>query len=121
MRSKGLNQKEQLRKLKQFREGEFNVLVSTSVGEEGLDIGDVDLIVCFDTQSSPIRLIQRMGRTGRKRNGKIVVLLTAGHEEKNYKKSIATQKRVLNLVQNRKDSFIFYPKGQQNHIYKANL
>ncbi len=31
---------------------------------QGLDIGDVDLIVCFDAQMSSIRLIQRMGRTG---------------------------------------------------------
>lgn len=42
----------------------YNTLVSTCVGEEGLDIGEVDLIICFDAQKSPIRLIQRMGRTG---------------------------------------------------------
>ena len=31
--------------------------------QEGLDIGEVDLIVCFDPVSSPIRLVQRLGRT----------------------------------------------------------
>ena len=51
------------------------------MGEEGLDIGEVDLIVCFDAQSSPIRLVQRMGRTGRKRSGRIVILVTQGREE----------------------------------------
>ena len=45
---------------------EYNVLVATSIGEEGLDIGDVDLIICYDSNSSPIRMLQCMGRTGRK-------------------------------------------------------
>lgn len=67
--------------MRQFREGSYNTVVSTSVGEEGLDIGEVDLIICFDASNSPIRLVQRMGRTGRKRNGKIVVLIGEGKEE----------------------------------------
>ena len=50
------------------------------MGEEGLDIGDVDLIVCYDAHKSPIRLVQRMGRTGRKRQGRIVMLVTEGKE-----------------------------------------
>ena len=65
-----------------FRQGGFNTLVSTCVGEEGLDIGEVDLIVCFDAQKNPIRLVQRMGRTGRKRQGRIVVILAEGREER---------------------------------------
>lgn len=65
-----------------FRQGGFNTLVSTCVGEEGLDIGEVDLIVCFDAQKNPIRLVQRMGRTGRKRQGRIVVVLAEGREER---------------------------------------
>lgn len=68
--------------MKRFREGGYNTLVSTCVGEEGLDIGEVDLIVCFDAQKSPIRLVQRMGRTGRKRQGRIVVILSEGREER---------------------------------------
>ena len=55
--------------------------MSTSVGEEGLDIGDIDLIVCFDASNSPIRLVQRMGRTGRKRAGRIIILVTEGKED----------------------------------------
>lgn len=68
--------------VRRFREGGFNTLVSTCVGEEGLDIGEVDLIVCFDAQKSPIRLVQRMGRTGRHRQGRIVVILAKGREER---------------------------------------
>ena len=64
---KGLTQQEQLRVVADFRKGGYNTLVCTSIGEEGLDIGEVDLIVCFDSQSSPTRMLQRMGRTGRAR------------------------------------------------------
>lgn len=67
--------------MRQFRHGGYNTLVSTCVGEEGLDIGEVDLIVCFDAHKSPVRLIQRMGRTGRKRKGRIVVIVAQGKEE----------------------------------------
>ena len=66
---RGMKQEEQKRVIQDFRAGTYNVLVCTCIGEEGLDIGEVDLIVNFDCLSSPIRMIQRVGRTGRKRNG----------------------------------------------------
>ena len=43
--------------IEQFKAGTYNVLVSTSIGEEGLDIGEVDLIVCYDAQKTPIRMV----------------------------------------------------------------
>lgn len=85
---KGLTQKEQIEVVRRFKEGGFNTLVATCVGEEGLDIGEVDLIVCYDVSKSPIRLVQRMGRTGRKRAGKIIVLVTEGKEEHTYNQSM---------------------------------
>ncbi len=62
--------------VRRFRTGGFNTIVATCVGEEGLDIGEVDLIICYDAPKSPVRMVQRMGRTGRKRDGRIVVLLS---------------------------------------------
>ncbi|KAI1376320.1 P-loop containing nucleoside triphosphate hydrolase protein [Hypoxylon crocopeplum] len=86
-RSGGMKQAEQIERIKKFKQGEFNVLVATSIGEEGLDIGQVDLIVCYDASASPIRMLQRMGRTGRKRAGRVVLLLMRGKEEDNYEKA----------------------------------
>ncbi|KAK9421984.1 hypothetical protein SUNI508_05284 [Seiridium unicorne] len=86
-KSEGMKQSEQIERIKKFKEGSFNVLVATSIGEEGLDIGQVDLIVCYDASASPIRMLQRMGRTGRKRAGRVVLLLMRGKEEDNYAKS----------------------------------
>nr|CAD7407810.1 unnamed protein product [Timema poppensis] len=61
----GFSQKQQIEVMKKFCNGGYNTLVSTCVGEEGLDIGEVDLIVCFDSSSSSVRTKQRIGRTGR--------------------------------------------------------
>ncbi|XP_068110258.1 Fanconi anemia group M protein [Hyperolius riggenbachi] len=95
---KGFTQKEQLEVVKRFREGGYNTLVSTCVGEEGLDIGEVDLIICFDAQKSPIRLVQRMGRTGRKRQGRIVVILCQGREERTYNQSQSNKRSIYKAI-----------------------
>lgn len=86
-KSEGMKQAEQIERIKKFKDGTFNILVATSIGEEGLDIGQVDLIICYDASASPIRMLQRMGRTGRKRAGKVVLLLMRGKEEDNFNKS----------------------------------
>lgn len=78
----GMNQSQQKDVLNKFKNGVYNVLVCTSIGEEGLDIGEVDLIICYDATSSPIKNIQRMGRTGRKRDGRVVLLLSSNEPQK---------------------------------------
>ncbi|GFS22054.1 ATP-dependent DNA helicase mph1 [Elysia marginata] len=108
---KGFSQKEQLEVMRQFREAGCNTLVSTCVGEEGLDIGDVDLIICFDAHKSPIRLVQRMGRTGRKREGKIVMLVTEGKEEQIYNQSVSSKKSIHKAILNGAKSLRFYPNN----------
>ncbi|KAL1739408.1 P-loop containing nucleoside triphosphate hydrolase protein [Schizophyllum fasciatum] len=95
---KGMAQKEQLAVIERFKAGEFNVLVATSIGEEGLDIGEVDLIVCYDAQKTPIRMLQRLGRTGRKRAGVVHVLLAEGREELNLEKAKDAYKQVQQSI-----------------------
>ncbi|MES3517133.1 MAG: DEAD/DEAH box helicase [Natronomonas sp.] len=73
--SDGMTQTEQAETLDAFRDGEFEVLVSTSVAEEGLDVPDVDLVLFYEPVPKGIRSIQRKGRTGRARDGRVVVLL----------------------------------------------
>lgn len=90
----GMRQKEQIQAIKDFKAGTYNVLVATCVAEEGLDIGEVDLIVCYDTSSSPISNTQRRGRTGRKRTGNVHTLVTAGYEEKKMQKAGSSRRQV---------------------------
>ncbi|EMA67359.1 DEAD/DEAH box helicase [Halorubrum kocurii] len=73
--SDGMSQKQQQETLDEFKAGEFEVLVSTSVAEEGLDVPEVDLVCFYEPVPTAIRSIQRKGRTGRQAEGKVVVLM----------------------------------------------
>jgi superfamily II DNA/RNA helicase len=101
---KGMKQAEQQAAMREFRSDVYNVLIATSIGEEGLDIGEVDLIVNFDTLSSPIRMIQRIGRTGRKRDGKVVCLVLEGAEENTMRKSHQSERTLAHALR-KPDSF----------------
>jgi len=72
----GLSQKEQQQIMNEFREGTINVLCSTSIGEEGLDIPEVNSVIFYEPIPSAIRKIQRAGRTARLMKGKLIILLT---------------------------------------------
>jgi Fanconi anemia group M protein len=81
---RGMKQREQIEVLQKFREGVYKVLVATSVGEEGLDIPATDLVVFYEAIPSEIRAIQRKGRTGRGRKGKVIVLMAKGTRDEVY-------------------------------------
>ena len=81
---KGLRQKEQVELVEKFKKGEYNVLVATSVAEEGLDIPATDIVIFYEPVPSEIRSIQRRGRTGRARIGKVVILTIKGTRDIAY-------------------------------------
>ena len=98
----GMKQEEQTTILEKFREGEFNVLVATSIAEEGLDIPEVDLVVFYEPIPSEIRHIQRRGRTGRKNLGSVLILATKDTIDQRYldvsRKKIQKMKSILSSI-----------------------
>ena len=98
----GMKQEEQNTILEKFREGEFNVLVATSIAEEGLDIPEVDLVVFYEPIPSEIRHIQRRGRTGRKNLGSVLILATKDTIDQRYldvsRKKIQKMKSILSSI-----------------------
>lgn len=80
----GLKQKKQIETVQNFRDGLFRVLVATRVGEEGLDIAEVNQVIFYDNVPSSVRFIQRRGRTGRKDTGKLVVLIAKDTIDETY-------------------------------------
>jgi len=96
---KGLKQARQGEILDRLRRREFNVLVATSVAEEGLDIPDVDPVVFYEPIPSEIRNIQRRGRTGRSAPGKVKVLIAAGSRDEPYlRASVVRESRMRGIV-----------------------
>jgi ERCC4-related helicase len=80
----GVTQEHQQNTIKSFRKDEFKVLVATSIGEEGLDIPSVDAVVFYEPIPNEIRNIQRKGRTGRIKFGRIIILVTKGTKDETY-------------------------------------
>lgn len=82
--TKGMNQKEQQQIIDQFRKREINILIATSIGEEGIDIPNVNKVIFYEPIPSEIRGIQRKGRTGRSHIGKVTILITEGTRDEAY-------------------------------------
>jgi Fanconi anemia group M protein len=98
----GMKQEEQNIILEKFKEGEFNVLVATSIAEEGLDIPEVDLVIFYEPIPSEIRHIQRRGRTGRKNIGSVLILATNDTIDQRYlevsRKKIQKMRSILSSI-----------------------
>jgi len=93
----GLSQKEQVEILEKFKGGQVNVIVATSIGEEGLDIPQVDLVVFYEPVPSEIRTIQRRGRTGRSAAGRVVTLVTKDTRDEAYLYSARRKERKMHV------------------------
>ena len=76
----GVTQAQQQAILAAFRDREFSVLVATSIGEEGLDVPAVDAVVFYEPIPNEIRNIQRKGRAGRMKLGRILHTHDEEHE-----------------------------------------
>ncbi len=88
----GMSQEEQALTLESFRNGEFDILVATSIAEEGLDIPEVGLVIFYEPIPSEIRYIQRKGRTGRKSAGSVIILAAKDTIDSRYHR--ASQRRL---------------------------
>jgi ERCC4-related helicase len=94
----GLNQREQVRILDAFRSGTVNCLVATSVAEEGLDIPATDLVVFYEPIPDVIRTIQRRGRTGRARTGRVLVLVAEGTRDEGLNRAASARERRMHTM-----------------------
>lgn len=92
---KGLKQKEQIELVQDFRDGKYNVLLCSSVAEEGIDIPSVDLVIFYEPVPSEIRTIQRRGRTGRTDKGKVIILLAKGTKDEAFYWTASSKERKM--------------------------
>lgn len=126
----GLSQKQQKEMIENFENDEFNCLIATSVGEEGLDIPEVDLVIFYEPIPSAIRTVQRRGRTGRQREGKVYMLITKGtrdegyrwsshHKEKNMYRILDQMKGKMHNIEKPKEKTLQEYDEKKDTIIKA--
>ncbi|EHP89616.1 DEAD/DEAH box helicase [Methanotorris formicicus] len=97
---KGMSQKEQIKALEEFKK-DGNVLVSTSVSEEGIDISTVNYVIFYEPVPSEIRFIQRRGRAARGEGGMVIILIAKGTvDEIYYRSAIAKEKNMKRILKN---------------------
>ncbi|MBS3141206.1 DEAD/DEAH box helicase [Candidatus Woesearchaeota archaeon] len=100
----GITQKHQLNAINQFENNEFNVIIATSVGEEGLSINTLDLVIFYESVPSSIRRIQRSGRVARIKPGKIIFIIAEKtRDEAYYWKSLKEEKKMKNILKDMQD------------------
>jgi ERCC4-related helicase/ERCC4-type nuclease len=115
----GMSQKEQKEAIERFAVGEFNVLVATQIGEEGLDIPSVDAVVFYEPTPSAIRHIQRKGRTGRLEKGEVIILMAKGTRDEAYKwSSHHKQKRMFRVLTEMKKDIGFLASEEKSNAKK---
>ncbi|MFH1308057.1 MAG: DEAD/DEAH box helicase [archaeon] len=110
----GLSQKEQQEIIREFSLGKINILCSTSIGEEGLDIPEVNAVVFYEPVPSAIRKIQRAGRTARLMKGKLITLVTKGtRDESYYWAAFHKEKKMYKAIDGLKKELDNVNKGQK--------
>ena len=115
----GLSQKEQKKMINDFSSGEINILCATSIGEEGLDIPEVNAVIFYESVPSAIRKIQRSGRTARLMKGKLIMLITKGtRDETFYYVSRQREKRMQSAIDSIKEDF---SNGKRFMIKQKNI
>jgi ERCC4-related helicase len=102
----GMSQKAQIDMLERFKTNDVNVLVMSSVGEEGLDIPSVDCVIFYEPVPSAIRTIQRRGRTGRQSSGEVFVLVAKNTRDEAYRwTAFHKEKRMTQILLQLKGRF----------------
>lgn len=116
--SNGMSQDEQKKVIQQFRNGTYNVLVSTSIGEEGIDIPATSLVLFYEPVPSAIRHIQRRGRTARGGiAGEVWILIMKGsRDEAYYWSSRRKEKKMLSQIRRLRDMIKTMAKEKRKEI-----
>jgi len=107
MKGDGMSQEEQKEVIEKFRKGIYNVLVSTSIGEEGIDIPATSMVLFYEPVPSAIRYIQRRGRTARAgMPGEVIILIMKGsRDEAYYWSSKRKEGKMLRNIKKLKENF----------------
>ena len=104
--------------IERFKKGELNVLVATSIAEEGLDIPEVKQVIFYEPVPSAIRKIQRAGRTARLAPGALKILVTKNTRDQiNHYAAHHKEKRMHSAIDQIKKGFEENSKNKQKELF----
>ena len=94
---KDFETKEPQQVLRDFKTGTTNLIVTTNVLEEGIDVASCQLVICFDPPRNLISFIQRRGRA-RQSDSKYIVLLPEGKQFSDTLREMETFEEKMRLA-----------------------
>ena len=79
-----MSQDKRLFTIKDFKEGKFNILVSTDVASRGIHIDDISLVINYEVPRDKENYVHRIGRTGRYNKFGKAITLVSDKEQKYF-------------------------------------
>jgi superfamily II DNA/RNA helicase len=89
--------------LQQFKDGRWDVVVTTDLAARGIDIPDLPVVVNFDLPRSAVDYVHRVGRTGRAGAGGLAVSFVSASTEAHWR--LIEKRRHLALARERVPGF----------------
>ncbi len=73
----GMEQRDRVRVMKDFKQGYFRYLIATDVAARGIDIDNISLVINYDIPQDSESYVHRIGRTGRiSKEGRAITFVT---------------------------------------------
>ncbi len=98
-----LRQKSRERALKEFADGEIELLVATDVAARGIHVDDVDVVIHYQPASDHKSYLHRSGRTARAGASGVAVTLSLWNEElevKRLQKRLGLEQPIVEMFSN---------------------
>jgi superfamily II DNA/RNA helicase len=81
----GMEQRDRLKAMNDFKQGYFRYLVATDVAARGIDIEDISLVINYDIPRDSESYVHRIGRTGRiNKEGRAITFVTPNEDKLLY-------------------------------------
>lgn len=108
----GMEQRDRLYSIGDFRQGKFHIFITTDVAARGIDFPDISHVINYDFPTKKENYVHRIGRTGR--NGKSGIAISfiqesekrARAEAEQYSKVQIITKNAADLTVSEKEKFL---------------
>lgn len=117
--AKGMTVAQQRNELEKIKNDEYQVVIATSVAEEGVDWPECECVVSMYIPNTVTSLVQMRGRA-RKKDSKFIILCQSRNEENGMKEIMSREKNMViatrNIIKNSRNRDLFKRKWEDTSL-----